>query len=116
MSFQFTHPWFLACALVALPWIAYWARHSDVQIGPWRRGFALFLRFLITTCIILAMAGLQWLRPLEGMNLIYLLDRSESIPPTQKEEALQYVQKTLNLKESVDQAGVVVFGNEAALE
>ncbi|MDA7512950.1 hypothetical protein N8628_06745, partial [Verrucomicrobia bacterium] len=106
MSFQFTHPWFLGCALVALPWIAYWAHHSDVQIGPWRRGFALFLRFLITTCIILAMAGLQWLRPLEGMNLIYLLDRSESIPPTQKEEALQYVQKTLNLKESVDQAGV----------
>ena len=116
MSFQFTHPWFLVCALVALPWIAYWAHHSDVQIGPWRRGSALFLRFLITTSIILAMAGLQWLRPLEGMNLIYLLDRSESIPPTQKEEALQYVQKTLNLKESVDQAGVVVFGSEAALE
>lgn len=116
MSFQFTHPWFLVCALVALPWIAYWAHHSDVQIGPWRRGSALLLRFLITTCIILAVAGLQWLRPLEGMNLIYLLDRSESIPPTQKEEALQYVQKTLNLKESVDQAGVVVFGSEAALE
>jgi Ca-activated chloride channel family protein len=116
MSFQFTHPWFLACALIALPWIAYWARHSDVQIGPWRRGSVLFLRFLITVFIILAMAGLQWLRPLEGMNLIYLLDRSESIPPIQKDEALKYVQKTLTLKESVDQAGVVVFGSEAALE
>ncbi|MBT5927192.1 MAG: VWA domain-containing protein [Verrucomicrobia bacterium] len=116
MSYQFTHPWFLACALVALPWVVYWARHSDVQIGPWRRGSVLSLRLIITVFIILALAGLQWLRPLEGMNLIYLLDRSESIPPIQKEAALQYVQRTLTVKEDVDQAGVVVFGSEAALE
>lgn len=116
MSFQFTHPWFLACALVALPWVVYLARHSDVQIGPWRRWSVLVLRLIITSCVILALAGLQWLRPLEGMNVIYLLDRSESIPATQKEEAIEYVQRTLEMKESVDKAGVVVFGGEAALE
>jgi uncharacterized membrane protein len=116
MSFQFTHPWFLACALVALPWVVYWARHSDVQIGPWRRWSVLFIRLTITLSVLLALAGLQWLRPLEGMNVIYLLDRSESIPATQKENAVQYVQRTLEMKESVDKAGVVVFGGEAALE
>ncbi|MDG1890836.1 MAG: VWA domain-containing protein [Verrucomicrobiota bacterium] len=116
MSFQFTHPWFLACAAFAVPWLFFYSYHSDIQIARWRHRSVLALRLLITLCIILALAGLQQLRPLEGMNVVYLLDRSESIPVIQKEDALHYVQQTMSNMEQEDMAGVVVFGGEAALE
>ena len=54
--------------------------------------------------------------PMEGMNVVYLLDRSESLSADQKQQALSYVQRTLPKMKPGDHAGVVVFGEEAALE
>ena len=48
--------------------------------------------------LILGIAGLQWKRPLEGVNVFFLLDRSESIPSAQQEAAVKYVTRAARLR------------------
>ena len=84
---QFTHPYWLLAALPALAWVFWLAWKTDVQIGAGRRWAALVLRTIVCLALVLALAGLQWLRPLEGMNVFFVLDRSDSIPSAQQDSA-----------------------------
>lgn len=116
MPFQFTNPtWLLLVPLVA-GWVVWLTLKSDVQAGPVRRWLAFALRLVITLALLLAIAGLQWLKPLEGMNVFFLLDRSDSVPSAQQERALSFVNETARDKQAVDRGGVVVFGDGAAIE
>ena len=116
MSFQFTHPLHLLALLPALAWVVWLALKSDVQIGAGRRWLAFLLRVVIVSAVILALAGLQWRKKVEGMNVFYLLDRSDSIPSAQQEGARRYVNESAALKEHNDTAGVLVFGTDAMIE
>jgi len=116
MNFQFTNPWWLLLLAPTLLWIVWWSARSYVQVGPFRRWAALILRLVVATALVLGIAGLQWLRPLEGMNVFFLLDRSDSVPSGQQEAAREYVNQAAALKKAVDKAGVVVFGNGASIE
>ena len=116
MNFQFTNPWWLALLPVVGGWLAWLTWRSDVQISPWRRWTALSVRMLVALALLLALAGLQWLRPVEGMNVFFLLDRSDSVPSTQQDAAREYVNDAFARKKSIDRAGVLVFGTDAAVE
>src|SRR5581483_11338525 len=116
LHFQFTHPYYLLLLPVALAWTLWLAWKTDVQVSQWRRWTAFALRSLIVTMLVLALAGTQWLRSLEGMNVFFLLDRSDSIPSPQQEMARGYVNETTAKKKLVDKAGVIVFGTEANIE
>ena len=116
MNFQFTNPIWLLTLLPAVPWVIWFSIKSDIQIGPWRQWTALTLRLLVVLALALAMGGLQWKRPIEGMTTFYLLDRSDSIPSEQQELARQYVIATSKGKKANDLTGVLVFGSEAAIE
>ncbi len=113
---QFTHPYWLLAALPALAWVFWLAWKTDVQIGPWRRATALILRTIVCLALLLALAGLQWLRPLEGMNVFFVLDRSDSIPSTQQDAAKNLVNRLAAQKKSTDKAGVIVFGTDASID
>lgn len=116
MSWQFTHaPWLLAL-LPAWGWIVFWALKSDAQLGPVRRWTALAIRLTGATLIILAIAGLQWKRPVEGVNVLFLLDRSDSVPSVQQEAALKLANQLAAARQRDDRGGLLVFGTEAALE
>src|SRR5207302_7986773 len=56
------------------------------------------------------------LLPIQGMNVFFVLDRSDSIPSAQQEAARDYVNKAAKQMQKVDQAGVIVFGSEASIE
>ncbi len=116
MRFQFTHPIWLLALLVAVPWVVWLAAKSDVQVSPWRRWTSMAIRLLVLLALVFALAGIQWKRPQEGMNVFYLLDRSDSIPSAQQEAARGYVNKTSALKKKVDNAGVIIFGTDASVE
>jgi uncharacterized membrane protein len=116
MNFQFTNPIWLLTLLAAVPWVVWLSWKSDVQIGAWRHWTALAVRLLVVLALALAMAGLQWKRPIEGMTVFYLLDRSESVPSGQQELARRYVVESSRDKKANDQTGVLVFGSEAAIE
>ena len=116
MSFQFTDPQWLWLAVPALGWVIWLFRTSDVQISSWRRWAALVLRIMVLLALILAIAGLQWKRPLEGVNVFFLLDRSQSIPSPQQEAAVKYVTRAAAEKKKEDRGGVLAFGTGASLE
>ncbi|HYE30253.1 MAG TPA: VWA domain-containing protein [Methylomirabilota bacterium] len=116
MKLQFTDPaWLLLLppTLAAIVWLTI---KSNVALSPWRRWTALGIRVLVCLCLVLALAGLQWLRPLDGLNVYFLLDRSDSVPSAQQEAAREYVNKVVGQKEKNDKAGVLVFGTDSALE
>src|ERR1039458_9486439 len=102
MNFQFTNPIWLLTLAAAVPWVVWLSWKSDVQIGRWRHGTALGLRLLVALALALAMAGLQWKRPIEGMTVFYLLDRSESVPSGQQELARRYVVESSRDKKAND--------------
>src|SRR6266850_156307 len=116
MNFQFTHPFYLLLLIPALGWVIWFAWKSDVQLTRWRRWMALVIRALVVTLLVLAIAGLQWLRPREGMNVFFVLDRSDSIPSPQQEVAEGLLYKLAADKKSIDKAGTIVFGSEASID
>jgi uncharacterized membrane protein len=116
MRFQFTHPLFLLALAPALVWVFWFTFKSDVQISTWRRWTALTIRLLVLLALVFAIAGLQWLLPVEGMNVFFAMDRSDSVPSPQQERAREYINKTSKKMQKVDKAGVIVFGSEASIE
>jgi uncharacterized membrane protein len=113
---QFTHPYYLLLLVPALAWVIWFAWKTDVQISAWRRWIAFVIRVVIVVALVFAIAGLQWLRPLEGMNLFFVLDRSDSVPSAQQEAAEGMVYKMAGQKKTVDKAGVIVFGGDASID
>jgi hypothetical protein len=105
MPFHFTHPLYLWLLIPAGAWVLWLALNSDVQISPWRRWAAGAVRMLVLLLLVLALAGLQWMHPIEGMNVFFLLD-----------QALAEVNRLAEGKEKADKGGVIAFGTEAAIE
>ncbi len=116
MNFQFANPLYLLLLAPAMAWVIWLAWKSDVQISAWRRWTAFILRTLILFALVLAMAGIQWKKPLEGMNVFFLLDRSDSVPSSQQEASREMVNKFSTQKKKTDKAGVLVFGTDAGIE
>jgi uncharacterized membrane protein len=116
MNLQFTHPYYLLLLAPCLGWVLWYAWKTDVQVATWRRWTALGIRLVVLLALIFALAGLQLLLPIEGMNVFFVLDRSESVPSAQQEFAREYVNRVAGDKREVDRAGVVVFGSEASIE
>ncbi len=116
MNFHLPHPYWLLAAPMVVGWILWLSRTSYVDLGPCRRWCSLILRLLIGLLFVLALAGLQWLKPMEGVNVFFLLDRSDSIPQTQQDSSLKYVSQVAKAKKDGDKAGLIVFGTEASIE
>ncbi|HVV02490.1 MAG TPA: VWA domain-containing protein [Verrucomicrobiae bacterium] len=100
----------------ALAWVLWLAWKSGVSISPARRWFSASLRTFVTVAIILALSGVEWMSAIQGMNVFYLLDRSDSIAPRDREAAAEWINKTTSRKESRDRAGLVAFGADASIE
>lgn len=116
MNFQWTNPSWLWLLAPALAWTLWWFLHSDVILPSWRRWVSFLLRLVILLALVLALAGLQWRQPAEGLNVMFLLDRSESIPAPQQEAARRYLNEAAKARKTTDRIGLVVFASEAALE
>ncbi len=116
MSFQFTHPLWLLLVIPALTWTIWLAVRSDASLAPWRRWCSAGLRSVLLLLLIGGIAGFQWKRPQEGMNTFFLLDRSDSVPSGQQEQAREVANRWGKDKRDEDKAGFLVFGSDAALE
>lgn len=116
LSFSATHPHWLWLLPVAVGWIVWLSRTSYVQLSPWRRLLATGLRLVVATGIILALAGFQWRKPIDALNVFFVLDQSQSLPPVQQENALQWANQVAKEKKEQDRGGVIVFGSDASIE
>ena len=114
MNLQVTHPLWLLALPVALAWVSWLAWKSDVHIQRWRRVLAYGLRLLVVTAVVLALAELQWKKPQDGMNIYFLMDRSQSVPNAEQQAAHRLL--TSVEKQKSDKAGLMVFGSDAGIE
>ena len=115
---SFDHPAYL-WLLVLVP-VLWWIGFASLaSLGRYRRWLALFFRTGVWTAIVLALAGVQIVRVSDRVTVMYLLDQSESIPQAQRQLMLDYVIRNVRRHRNgarADQAGVVVFGRDAAIE
>jgi hypothetical protein len=116
MPFTFTDPGWLAVTAAALAGVVGLSLKSFSSLTGWRKWTALGLRVAVTLCVGLALAGLRYQLPVEGVNVFFVLDRSDSVPGEQQEAARELVNRLSAPKRMDDRGGVVVYGADAAIE
>ena len=111
---DFSHPWFLAFAVVVL--FLVWAqRRSLADMTPAQRVVCLLTRTLLLLLLVLALAGVRWLLPSRELAVVFAVDGSASISPEAQKEARDYVTRSLAAKSNDDTVGVLGFAEKAAL-
>ncbi len=114
----FDSPWHLSWLLL-LPVLWVLSYRSLSGLGSMRRWLALGLRTVVMALVILALAETQLVRTHDRLTVIYLLDQSLSVPDAQRQEMVDYINASIarhRKEEKRDRAGVVVFGEDAAVE
>ena len=81
-----TKPWWLLALLLA-PLIVVWSYRSLASLGPVRRWIAIGLRCLLIVLLTLALAEVRSTRHNENVTVLFLVDRSLSIPKEYDETA-----------------------------
>jgi Mg-chelatase subunit ChlD len=115
IQIAFEHPAYLALLLL-LPLVIWVTWQHSGRIRRGRQAFALGTRLFLLTCLILALAGLQGVRQRDDLTVVFLLDRSESIPAEDREAAEGWVQQALDTMPPGDRAAVVAFGQDILVE
>lgn len=116
MPVTFTHPLWLWLLPPALAWTIWLVLRSEVGLAPWRRYCSAAVRIVALLLLVLGVAGIQWKKPVEGMNAFFLLDRSDSVPSSQQESSRSQANRWAKGAKKEDKAGYLIFGADAALE
>ncbi len=104
--------------LLALVPVVWWLSFRSLSgLGSRRRLAALGVRSAVLVLLILALAEAQLVRTSHRLTVIYLIDASLSIPPSQRREMIDYVNTSVRQqRKNDDRAAVIVFGRDAAVE
>jgi uncharacterized membrane protein len=132
-SFEITEPWWLLLLLV-IPLIVVMSVRSLAGLGPVRRWVVITLRSSVIALLVLALAEVRLKQAGENTTVLFLIDRSLSIPsdldesmpesePLNKRDKRwrrikQFVNDAVALRgpgHERDQAGVIVFGRRPRL-
>ena len=89
---------------------------SRRRLGAGRRRLALAVRSGLLSALVLALAGLQLVLPVDRLATVFVVDLSDSVGTAGREEALAFLRETLLQKPEGDVAGIVAFGREALVE
>ncbi|NOK63883.1 MAG: VWA domain-containing protein [Chloroflexi bacterium AL-W] len=115
MQLSFIFPQLLWLLLV-LPLLWLLTIALPQRIARWRLWSSLTLRTIILLGLILGLAGIQLVRPVETISTIFLLDVSDSVSLSQRARAEAFIQDALHDMPANSQSGVVVFGQRAQVE
>lgn len=86
------------------------------RLEPWRFWASLGLRSAIALALVFAVAGVQLVMPVTRKTTVFLLDGSDSLPPSARAQAESFIQEALRQMPDDDQAAIVVFGGNALVE
>ena len=104
----------LLLLLVPLAWFV--ALAGPRRVASWRLWASLALRTAMIAALALALAGIQIRLPEQTLTTIFLLDRSDSVSPAQREVAEGFIATSLQAQQPGDRAAIVVFGQNALVE
>lgn len=91
LHLEFARPTLLL-GLLVLPWLIYWWRRSLVDLPFAQRCLSLAVRSLLALCLVLALAGLNWLKSTQQQFVVVAVDRSASVGREARAVADRYVQ------------------------
>jgi Mg-chelatase subunit ChlD len=97
-------------ALLLLPLVV-WAWRRQVPSGPLAA-----LRATSVALAVLALSGLQVVDRAAPVQVVFALDRSDSLSPEQLAQAERFVREALRFRRPQDRVGLVTFGGEAVAE
>ncbi len=112
---MFVRPVMFSVMIVSVwVWWMYMAGYCGL---PRRRATIAFLiRMLLVGVFAFALAEPRAVRTSDILSVVYAIDMSDSIGENSTDAALQFLAKTVTQKPENDQAGLVVFGRNAAAE
>jgi Mg-chelatase subunit ChlD len=100
-------------AIPAIVWL-FW--RATTHLSPVRRTLVLSFRVLMVVFVVLSLSGLSVEHPTEQVNIMFALDASDSVGEDGREGALGFIERALNAMKKEDQAGLLVFGEDASVE
>ncbi|RKU18093.1 hypothetical protein C6500_13810 [Candidatus Poribacteria bacterium] len=112
--FDFRSPLFLIL-LAAIPVLIFVQRRAHLSTAKWRKRVTFFLRGAALLCAILALANLHRTRQEQRLAVVFLIDASESVQPTQYEEASEQINATIAKLKSTDKFGIIGFARDAGV-
>ena len=115
MNFRLLQPYYLLL-LVVLPLIIYFIFRSSLSISGTKKWVSLGIRIIILILLTLGLSGLSFTRSLDRVNVLFLLDVSDSVSPQTRETGLQYIKDAVGKMGADDTAGLIVFGAQASME
>ena len=103
--------------LLLVPLVPIFARRSLAGLAGGRRTAAVIVRGIMVLALVLAIAELELAGKSDDLDVVFVLDRSLSLPPAARDEALRYVNEAAaNADGERDRGTLVVFGRDAAIE
>jgi len=123
MSLSFIYPEALYL-LLALPLVVGLALLGRLSFGGaqdrrWskaRHWASLALRVLILLLLVLGLAGMQVVRTVDELTVVFVVDVSDSVPQEEQERAVDFIRQALGPMRQGDRAAIVVFGQNALVE
>ncbi|GAB5493298.1 MAG: VWA domain-containing protein [Phototrophicaceae bacterium] len=112
---SFASPNTLWLLLIILP-IIWYIGYPRIAFRRRRDTTSLILRTIIMTLIVLALAGIQIVRQVDRLAVVFLVDASDSIGTELRESQLEYIQNAVVNKPIDDEWAVVVFGANSAID
>jgi uncharacterized membrane protein len=114
-------PFFVALALLlfALEGFLYWRRQTGGRLGlPRGLGdrWALGLRCALLAMLLLSLTKPTIPRWADRLNVTFLLDVSDSVSLAARESAYRFAAQSVSAMQPGDQAGLVVFGEDAVVD
>ena len=114
MMFDFRTPLFLIL-LIAIPLLIFVQRRTRLGTTKWRKSVTFFLRGAALLCAILALASLHRTHKEQRLAVVFLIDTSESVPPVQREAAVEQINAAVAKLRPTDQFGIIGFAGETSV-
>lgn len=108
---QYRYLWFSLCVLI-VPFLTVIVFRKRLRISVWLRTCVCFL-------LVLALVDLLWVQTVNNCDVILLVDQSDSLGPTQKQNAWDFarqISKRPPLSDGNHRLGVVIFGKDVGVE
>lgn len=112
MGIQFNFPWALLLILLIAPIIVYFYK-KDQRLSGFRKKLVFFLRAFIFLILILAIAGTQIFVLHNEKQIVYVIDRSDSMSDIGIND---WLKESIESKEENDQFAIISTGLEAVIE
>ena len=113
--FYFDQPGYLAL-LAVLPLLVALSVRSLAGLGAARRLLAITLRCAVVLLMVLALAGAHRRQRIDDLAVLFLMDRSRSVPAELQRAAFDYLTKAGTQRKGGDRVGVIAFDGAAAVE